>query len=564
MHLTFTPYSPHFDPHEHRYAQTVDMSFKSDSIWLYPLHFPLVLLHHYLSIFHLIPISSQPYLVDQIGITINHYIVPLLTKFTSRTPNINSNSRSSSSISLSTKSQKILSMLSKASRSFYAGMIVRQIWRQPDQRPSLGSFSFIPPTPNPHENDRTTSSVPLSLSPIRTVSGSGSSFHLLAKPFWIWNGIKDSTLEKGLHHKGEVERGFGKPENIYTDLLLPNIQSEETISNLSHPSANFIPSFINDEKATKKSSISLDDIVSLIENDAQLIIQEIKPLRYSAKFRSQLRQDKILVGEKEHLSSSYINGDEKIWKSPNMMKLNNTKYRWEEIVLLKHGDLLNPLHVKEFFPQTLAILEKVNAFVEPYLKQQQDYLLNINENRKGRNEENEKMTTTTKPKLLFNAKFSILYPNTIIHPHCGPSNKRLRMHLTLTGIPNTGKTTEPTKNVKEGYIVVGNIKNENIWASNAEGKVTIFDDSFEHKIIYTSSMSASPKDEVRLTTDKEDLQPSNIEMCGNTTTQRSFSLERTGEESGQEESSISFHGARIVLIMDIWHPGLTVKDWVYQ
>ncbi|KAI6660025.1 Aspartyl/asparaginyl beta-hydroxylase [Oopsacas minuta] len=85
-------------------------------------------------------------------------------------------------------------------------------------------------------------------------------------------------------------------------------------------------------------------------------------------------------------------------------------------------------------------------------------------------------------------KFSVMHPGTHVSPHCGPTNCRLRMHLGLI-IP---------ENVR---IRVGNETRS--WE---EGKVIIFDDSFEHEV-------------------------------------------------WQESKSI-----RIILIVDIWHPDLNQQQ----
>ena len=81
-------------------------------------------------------------------------------------------------------------------------------------------------------------------------------------------------------------------------------------------------------------------------------------------------------------------------------------------------------------------------------------------------------------------KFSAIQPGTHIRTHTGPSNERLRLHLTL--IHSGG-----------ARIRVGTE-----WRTWQEGKAIIFDDSWEHEVIHTGD------------------------------------------------------GARVVLIMDIWHPEL--------
>jgi aspartate beta-hydroxylase len=65
---------------------------------------------------------------------------------------------------------------------------------------------------------------------------------------------------------------------------------------------------------------------------------------------------------------------------------------------------------------------------------------------------------------LGNVYFSVLPPGTIIKPHCGPHNARIRFHLGLQTPPGV-------------WIRVGNEKRE--WK---EGKCLIFDDSWEHEV----------------------------------------------------------------------------------
>jgi aspartate beta-hydroxylase len=73
---------------------------------------------------------------------------------------------------------------------------------------------------------------------------------------------------------------------------------------------------------------------------------------------------------------------------------------------------------------------------------------------------------------IFNAKFSILHPGTSIRPHCGPSNARLRLHLT---IQDAGRAA---------WIRVG--RQNKTWAP---GGVLIFDDSFEHEVKNSGNIS---------------------------------------------------------------------------
>ncbi|GJQ67496.1 hypothetical protein Trydic_g5136 [Trypoxylus dichotomus] len=61
-------------------------------------------------------------------------------------------------------------------------------------------------------------------------------------------------------------------------------------------------------------------------------------------------------------------------------------------------------------------------------------------------------------------KFSVMHPGTHVWPHCGPTNCRLRIHLGLKVPPKT-------------YIRVA--EETRTWE---EGKIFIFDDSFEHEV----------------------------------------------------------------------------------
>lgn len=66
-------------------------------------------------------------------------------------------------------------------------------------------------------------------------------------------------------------------------------------------------------------------------------------------------------------------------------------------------------------------------------------------------------------------KFSAIQPGTHIRTHTGPSNERLRLHLTL--IHSGG-----------ARIRVGNE-----WHTWVEGKIIMFDDSWEHEVIHTGT-----------------------------------------------------------------------------
>lgn len=102
--------------------------------------------------------------------------------------------------------------------------------------------------------------------------------------------------------------------------------------------------------------------------------------------------------------------------------------------------------------------------------------------------------------------FSKLKQNTKVVEHCGPTNARLRCHLPLN---------VPKKTTSGSYLRVG--KHCVSWE---EGEPILFDDSFLHSAIYAGC-------------DDNDGNTSSIDPCS---------------------------GDRIVLIVDFWHPSLSIAD----
>ena len=102
---------------------------------------------------------------------------------------------------------------------------------------------------------------------------------------------------------------------------------------------------------------------------------------------------------------------------------------WDEVALLKHGEVPDA-RVAARFAETLAAVRAAGAF--------------------------------------FNAKFSILQPGTEILPHCGPSNARLRAHVTVAAAAGASlRVGAPdAKRVEWGAAPL------------------VFDDSFEHDVIH--------------------------------------------------------------------------------
>ena len=110
-----------------------------------------------------------------------------------------------------------------------------------------------------------------------------------------------------------------------------------------------------------------------------------------------------------------------------------------------------------------------------------------------------------------NAFVSVLEPGTVIEKHCGPSNVRHRLHFALQ-IPKKNGDGKDCLDTIPSLIVAG----EKItWA---EGKAFVFDDSLVHS-------ACNPP-------------------IGN-----------TGDQKLEEDSGI-YSEARVVLIVDLWHPEL--------
>ena len=65
--------------------------------------------------------------------------------------------------------------------------------------------------------------------------------------------------------------------------------------------------------------------------------------------------------------------------------------------------------------------------------------------------------------------FSVMQPGTVVWPHTGPTNARLRLHLGLV-VPEDYKNVNLTVAEQTRY-----------WE---EGKVLTFDDSFEHSVMH--------------------------------------------------------------------------------
>jgi hypothetical protein len=114
-------------------------------------------------------------------------------------------------------------------------------------------------------------------------------------------------------------------------------------------------------------------------------------------------------------------------------------------------------------------------------------------------------------------KLSLMSPGIHVLPHCGPTNTRVRMHLGLC--------------IPAGVDLKFTVGGEN--ASWTEGKVTVFDDSFEHEIIF-------PGDETSSAVGGEQ--------------------QKQPEEQPPPTALALIDTGRLVLLFDTWHPSLTSAE----
>ncbi len=129
--------------------------------------------------------------------------------------------------------------------------------------------------------------------------------------------------------------------------------------------------------------------------------------------------------------------------------------------------------------------------------------------------------------LFGNAFVSKIYPGTTIEPHCGPTNIRHRLQFLLK-LPDdrddvrnhkAESNTTPRLSLSVGH-------QEKIeWAKNND--TFVFDDSFVHSVTYQEKASRNNG-------------------------QATASIEDSVKENLRKRDSL----ARIVLIVDLWHPGL--------
>ena len=124
------------------------------------------------------------------------------------------------------------------------------------------------------------------------------------------------------------------------------------------------------------------------------------------------------------------------------------------------------------------------------------------------------------PGLLSNSLFgnvfvSKIYPGTIIEPHCGPTNIRHRLQFLLK-LPDNADISKCNDDSNQKPVLSLSVGRTNNIAWDMNNDTFVFDDSFTHSVTYLD-----------------------------------------GEEDRRTIAESKDSSARMVLIVDLWHPGLS-------
>jgi hypothetical protein len=154
-------------------------------------------------------------------------------------------------------------------------------------------------------------------------------------------------------------------------------------------------------------------------------------------------------------------------------------------------------------------------------------------------------STIMKSCIFGNIFLSRVRPGCEIAPHCGPTNVRHRLHLTLINTTNTSSSSrqqQPVLKVRDEIMT---------WARN---QALVFDDSLVHSVAYIhptldniSTVSSSTPTTTTTTTTTSRIQST----TENINEHAAAAAAKGGEEEEEE---------RIVWIVDLWHPDLTPSE----
>ena len=181
-----------------------------------------------------------------------------------------------------------------------------------------------------------------------------------------------------------------------------------------------------------------------------------------------------------------------------------------------------------------------------------------------------------------NIFFSVLQPGTVIEPHCGPCNIRHRLHLTLQsggGGDGSGSGFGDSTNVDDDDNVVNTNKKKKknftptLFVQGCEpqqpwqqvGKAFVFDDSLVHSVSYPNHDDDDDNDYTIAASFVQSVSSFFFKTLSSSSSlpppppqqQRVVHTTTTTTEPCSHPPLLS---PRVVLVVDLWHPGLTVSE----
>jgi hypothetical protein len=158
--------------------------------------------------------------------------------------------------------------------------------------------------------------------------------------------------------------------------------------------------------------------------------------------------------------------------------------------------------------------------------------------------------------------FSKLGSNTKIKEHCGPTNVRWRCHLPFI-VPSSSVALEDDSNCittsvsvddrqnerrRQSCLRVGQVGINEEYVYWKEGKPILFDDSFLHSAVHYHDVNSD------VDNDNDTTDAAYDENAG------ASSSKSSSNNNNSSNINNIMNGARIVLIVDLWHPSLTQSD----
>jgi hypothetical protein len=159
--------------------------------------------------------------------------------------------------------------------------------------------------------------------------------------------------------------------------------------------------------------------------------------------------------------------------------------------------------------------------------------------------------------------FSKLGSNTKITEHCGPTNIRWRCHLPLivssssvalkdddsnSSTTNVSVDDRQNERRRQSCLRVGQVGINEEYDYWKEGKPILFDDSFLHSAVHYHDVNSD------VDNDNDTTDAAYDENAG------ASSSKSSSNNNNSSNINNIMNGARIVLIVDLWHPSLTQSD----